>query len=101
MAADSQYLDSARMRNPEQNPKVKGTPGTGPWKAAVLNDLREGYGVEDIALRLDCRVHSVRNFVSDMRRAGILPEIYADARKAWQSVGSLAARLVAKAEGKP
>ena len=76
------------------------TPGSTPWKAAVIRDLREGFGVEDIAHRMDCGVQPVRDLVADLRKHGLLPRLYQQARREWQSVGTLAARLVAKAEGK-
>ena len=76
------------------------TPGSTPWKAAVIRDLREGFGVEDIALRMDCGVQPVRDLVLQLRRHGLLPRLYGEARCNWKSVGTLAARLVAKAEGR-
>ena len=76
------------------------TPGSTPWMAAVTLDLREGYGVEDIALRMECDVQHVRDLVVDLRKHGLLPRLYSEARCNWKSVGTLAARLAAKAEGK-
>ena len=76
------------------------TPGSQPWKAAVIRDLRRGFGVEDIAHRMDCDVQHVRDLVADLRKHGLLPHLYEQARREWQSVGTLAARLVAKAGGK-
>ena len=75
------------------------TPGSTPWKAAVIRDLRHGFGVEDIALRMDCDVQRVRDLVADLCKHCLLPHLYEQARGEWQSVGTLAARLVAKAEG--
>ena len=95
------YPDSARVRNREQLPKIKGTPGTQPWKDAVISDLRQGFGVEDIAMRQDCRLHSVRNFVADLRKSGMLEGVYAEARGEWRSVGSIAQKLVERAGSKP
>ena len=51
------------------------TVGSGPWKLAVSKGLRRGYGVEDIALHLDCRVDAVRGHVATLRRLGILAGI--------------------------
>jgi len=36
----------------------------------TLTLLREGFGVEDIALKLDCSVGRVRRAVEALRRAG-------------------------------
>lgn len=44
-------------------------------RAAVLLDLREGLGVEDIALRRDMTPESVREIVGDLRRDGVLAKI--------------------------
>ena len=76
------------------------TPGSTPWKAAVIRDLREGFGVEDIAHRMDCDVQHVRDLVSQLRKHGLLPRLYSEARCDWKSIGTLAARLVAKDGGK-
>ena len=99
MPHGGKYLDSARSRNPEQS-AYRETPGSTPWKAAVIRDLRAGFGVEDIAHRMDCDVQRVRDFVADLRKHGLLPHLYEQARCEWKSIGTLAARLVAKAEGK-
>ena len=61
------------------------TPGSTPWKAAVIRDLREGFGVEDIALRMDCDVQRVRDFVADLRKHGLLPHLYEQARREWRA----------------
>ena len=61
------------------------TPGSTPWKAAVIRDLREGFGVEDIAHRLDCGVQPVRDLVADLRKHGLLPWLYMDARAKWKA----------------
>ena len=92
------YPDSARSRNPEQS-AYRETPGSTPWKAAVIRDLRDGFGVEDIAHRMDCDVQRVRDLVADLRKHGLLPHLYEQARGEWKSIGALAARLVAKAGG--
>jgi DNA-binding NarL/FixJ family response regulator len=60
------------------------TPGSQPWAAAVIRDLREGYGVEDIALRLFCSVEVVREKVANLRRLGLMPQLYEQARKGWR-----------------
>lgn len=44
-------------------------------RAAVLNDLRAGYGVEDIALRHPIPVEVVRTIVADLRADGILADL--------------------------
>lgn len=44
-------------------------------RAKVLNDLRAGYGVEDIALRLSIPVEVVRTIVADLRADGILADL--------------------------
>ena len=61
------------------------TPGSQPWKAAVIRDLREGFGVEDIAHRMGCGVQPVRDLVADLRRHGLLPRLYSDARAKWRA----------------
>ena len=61
------------------------TPGSTPWKAAVIRDLREGFGVEDIAHRMECDVQAVRDLVADLRKYGLLPRLYMDARAKWRA----------------
>ena len=61
------------------------TPGSTPWKAAVIVQLREGLGVEDIALRMSCDVKHVRDLVSQLRRHGLLPHLYEQARREWRA----------------
>ena len=61
------------------------TPGSQPWKAAVIRDLRDGFGVEDIAHRMDCDVQRVRDLVADLRKRGLLPRLYEDARREWRA----------------
>ena len=78
------YPDSAHLRNPEQS-KHRETPGSEHWKAAVIRDLREGYGVEDIALRMECDVQHVRDLVVDLRKHGLLPRLYEQARGEWRA----------------
>lgn len=46
------------------------------WMVRVRELLREGYGVEDIALRLDCDVEHVRAEVAILRREGLLERLY-------------------------
>ena len=81
MADISQYSDSAFARNPHAQ---RLTPGSQPWAVAVIRDLRAGFGIEDIALRLDCRAEAVREKVAKLRRLGLMPELYAQARKGWR-----------------
>ena len=78
------YSDSARSRNPEQSAHRE-TPGSTPWKAAVIRDLRDGFGVEDIAHRMDCDVQRVRDLVADLRKHGLLPQMYEQARREWRA----------------
>ena len=61
------------------------TPGSTPWKAAVIRDLRDGFGVEDIAHRMDCDVQRVRDLVADLRKHGLLPQMYQQARREWRA----------------
>lgn len=84
-AGGSRMADTANIspRGDSTN-QIRQTPGSTPWKAAVIRDLREGYGVEDIALRMDCRVEAVRELVAELRKAGLLPRMYHDARKKWR-----------------
>lgn len=46
------------------------------WICRVRESLREGYGVEDIALRLKCDVEDVRQEVKILREQGDLERIY-------------------------
>ena len=46
-----------------------------PPYAAVLMDLREGYGVEDIALRRNMPVESIRRIITHLRDDGVLSAI--------------------------
>ena len=83
MAVESQYSDSARARNPEHfGPRL--TPGTQPWAAAVVRDLRAGFGAEDIALRLGCDPQHIREKLAKLRRLGLLSQLYAQAREEWR-----------------
>lgn len=41
------------------------------WCAFVESRLFDGYGVEDIALWLECHVNHVRNYVKVLRRGGV------------------------------
>lgn len=69
MAKPSQYSPHGVIHNPEH---FAHTVGSGPWKRAVHDALRDGYGVEDIALRLGCRLDAVREYVAKLRRLGRL-----------------------------
>jgi hypothetical protein len=46
------------------------------WQARVRGLLRDGYGVEDIAVRLKCDVADVRAEVAILRADGQLAAIY-------------------------
>lgn len=46
------------------------------WQARVAEYLRQGYGVEDIAVFLDCDVQDVRNEVAILRSEGRLDGLY-------------------------
>lgn len=83
MAVESQYSYSARLRNPEQS-EHRLTPGSQQWAAAVVRDMRAGYGVEDIAVRLRCRPDQVRDKVRTWRRMGLLVQLVAQARREWR-----------------
>lgn len=51
------------------------------WICRVRQALAEGFGVEDIALRLSCAVEDVRNEVRILRESGLLARIYDHERK--------------------
>jgi DNA-binding NarL/FixJ family response regulator len=42
------------------------------WQAKVAQYLRDGYGVEDIALKMKCEVSAVRHEVKILRDEGRL-----------------------------
>lgn len=46
------------------------------WQYRVRSHLRDGYGVEDIAVNLRCPVADVRREVEILREAGELQKIY-------------------------
>lgn len=48
---------------------------------SVIADLREGYGIEDIALRHGVEVDVVRGVVADMREKGSLDGVLKEVRK--------------------
>lgn len=98
MPVDRHYTDSARADNPYYT-NAERTPGTVAWKAAVIRMLRTGLGSEDIALRLGCDVQEVRNLIAHLREYRLLDGLYKDSRKGWQSIGSIASRLVDNAGG--
>lgn len=54
---------------------------------AVKRLLAEGYGVEDIALKLYCKPGAVKTVIRDMLFAGELAGFYANARVKWRSDG--------------
>lgn len=74
------------------------TVGSGPWKKAVIADLKDGFGVEDIAARLSCRVDAVRGYVATLRRYGMLPGICTPP-DTWKPIGALARSLAENAGG--
>lgn len=47
------------------------------WQWRVRSLLREGFGVEDIALKLCCDTEHVRAEVRILRREGVLAEMWA------------------------
>ncbi len=47
-------------------------PFTAVWRSHVANALRDGYGAEDIAIRLACTPAVVRREVSALRASGKL-----------------------------
>lgn len=51
------------------------------WICRVREDLAQGFGVEDIALRLSCAVEDVRREVRILRDEGLLARIYDHERK--------------------
>ena len=46
------------------------------WQAKVRNRLRDGYGVEDIAVMLGCDVGDVRKEVEILRNEGRLRKLF-------------------------
>lgn len=46
------------------------------WQLEVNDLLREGFGSEDIAVRLDCNIHHVRAEIRILRDSGELEAIY-------------------------
>ena len=54
--------------------------------AAIINGLRKGQGVEDIAIDLAMTPEQVREVVSQLRERGILPGIVEQARREWRRV---------------
>jgi len=49
------------------------------WQANVRTLLRQGYGVEDIALRLKCEADEVRREVAILRAEGWLSRAFGGA----------------------
>lgn len=45
-------------------------------RVKILSGLRDGLGVEDIAVREEIPAKQVRAIVAELRREGILPSIY-------------------------
>lgn len=95
MAADSPYTPEGVILNREH---FAHTVGSGPWKKAVIADLRDGFGVEDIAARMSCRVDAVRKYVATLRRYGLLPGICTPP-DTWKPIGAIARDLVKNAGG--
>lgn len=54
------------------------------FPAAVKMELAQGYGVEDISIRLGCSEGAVRTVVRDMNFAGELSMFYRNARRKWR-----------------
>jgi transposase len=54
-----------------------------PKSVEICAMLREGYGVEDIAVKMGISVERVRFEVRRIRDNGYLPTFYAHARKEW------------------
>lgn len=59
-------------------------PPSAAWKEMVAARLREGYGVEDIALWLDCPVSVIRLQVQLWREDGTLAKWWPKASEATQ-----------------
>lgn len=76
MADASQYTPVGVILNREQFAHAL-TVGSGPWRRAVVAELRQGYGIEDISVRMKCRVEAVREEVAALRRLGLLVGIVA------------------------
>ena len=59
-------------------------PGSQPWNASVIRSLKDGLGVEDIALRMGCDARHVRQLVERLRSRNLMGKLYSDARKKWR-----------------
>lgn len=46
------------------------------WQAQVRHMLSQGFGVEDIAVRLGVEANSIREMVKIMRRNGVLDTMF-------------------------
>ena len=46
------------------------------WICQVKKLLKEGFGTEDIAIKLKCKINDVRNEVKILREMGELDRIY-------------------------
>jgi len=53
-------------------PKIQHPPGSQQWRAMVDHRLRDGFGVEDIAVQLQTRPARVREHVAELRASGTL-----------------------------
>lgn len=51
------------------------------WRDQAKELLREGYGVEDISVRLSVDVNDVRQFVDALRASGRLREVVKGRKK--------------------
>ena len=60
------------MKNAVYTKAHKLRPGEAAWREIVNARLREGYGVEDIAIWLACDVRWVRAHVLVLRHLGVL-----------------------------
>ena len=52
------------------------TPFTSEWVSTITADLRDGYGIEDIAVRHNFNADDVRTMVRHMQSRGELRAIY-------------------------
>ena len=42
------------------------------WREMVEYRLQHGYGIEDIAIQMQCQAQAVREYVADLRERGTL-----------------------------
>lgn len=77
MKKNKQRADSI-INSDLSKPKYRPTPGCPDWKAMVRVRLQAGYGVEDIAVHLSCRISCVREYVKAMRQLGELAGLFGE-----------------------